>query len=129
MTAKTSEQRLFLFGGALVLVAVVLLSFPRFFFEPLTLLYRITDQALLILGFLGSVLRNKSLRVVGWIGIGLLFLYVVFGSLPSVDHPVFDSIGGRRRPEIWIWRPVVALVFYIAIVVCFKKLAPKPQSR
>src|ERR1700739_821815 len=105
MTAEKNNRRLVFFGGALVLVAVVLLSFPQMFFEPLTLLYRITDEALLILGFLGGVLSNNSLRFVGWKGIVLLCLYVVLGSLPSVDHPVFDSIGGHRRPEIWIWRP------------------------
>jgi len=92
------------------------------FFEPLTLLYRITDQVLLAVGFLGSIWRSKRLRFAGWIGICLFFVYAVYGSLPSVDHPAIDS-DGMQRPESWIWRPVLALALYVVLVVCFRKLA------
>jgi len=115
-------------AASLVLTALVLLSFPQMFFEPLTLLVRIMDQALLAVGFAGSVLRSTTLRVAGWIGIGLFFVYAVYGSLPSLDHPAIDS-NGLQRPEIWIWRPALAIIFFIALVVCFRKLAVKPQPR
>jgi hypothetical protein len=128
MTVENNKQRPLLLGGSLVLVAVALLSFPQLFFEPLTLLYRITDQALLVIGLLGSVLRSKPLRFAGWTGICLFFMYAVFGSLPSVDHPAFDS-NGVQRPENWIWRPALALAFYVALVVYFRKLAVKRQLR
>jgi hypothetical protein len=127
MSVQTNTQPLFLLGS-LVLVAVALLSLPQLFFEPLTLFYRITDQVLLVMGFLGSALRSKPLRIAGWIGICFFFLYAVFGSLPSVDHPDLDS-NGTQRPEHWIWRPVLALAFYVALVVYFRKLAVKTRSR
>jgi hypothetical protein len=129
MPAENARQRLLSLSGALLLVALVVLSLPQMFFEPLTLLYRTANQGLLILGALGSVWRNKSLRFAGWIGICMLFLYAVFGSLPSVDHPVFDSLDGHRRPQIWIWRPILALLLYILLVGCYRKLILKPQPR
>ena len=128
MTAERNRQRFLFLAASLVIAALVLLSFPQMFFEPLTLLVRITDQVLLAMGFVGSALRNKPLRFAGWVGIGLFFVYAVFGSLPSVDHPAFDS-NGLQRPESWIWRPVLALAFYVLFVVCFRKLAVKPQLR
>jgi hypothetical protein len=128
MTAERTRLQPLLLTASLLLVAIALLSFPWFFFEQLALWFRITDQALLALGIVGSVLQSKPLRFAGWIGIGLFFVYAVFGSLPSVDHPALDS-NGAQRLESWIWRPALALAFYVALVVCFRKLAVKPQSR
>ena len=129
MTVENNKQRPLLLGGLLVLVAVALLFLPQLFFTPFTLFYRTTDQVLLVLGLLGSVLRSKPLRVAGWTGICLFFLYAVFGSLASVDHPALDSTG-VQRPEHWIWRPALALAFYVVLVVYFRKLAVKrPVAR
>jgi hypothetical protein len=124
MTVENIQQRPLLLGGSLVLIALALLSVPQLFFEPLTVLYRITDQALLVIGLLGSVLRSKPLRVAGWAGICLFFLYAVFGSLPSVDHPDLNA-NGEQRPENWIWRPALALAFYVTLVVLYRKSGPK----
>jgi len=55
-------------------------------------------------------------------------VYAVYGSLPSLDHPAIDS-NGLQRSEIWIWRPALAIIFFVALVVCFRKLAVKPQPR
>lgn len=110
-----------------MLLAVALLFLPRLFFTPFTLFYRTTDQVLLVIGLLGSIRQSKPLRVAGWTGICLFFLYAVFGSLPSVDHPDLDA-NGEQRLEHWIWRPVLALAFYVALVVCFRKVALKSQS-
>lgn len=128
MTADRNRQRFLFLAASLVIAALVLLSFPQMFFEPLTLLVRITDQVLLAMGLAGSALRNKPLRFAGWVGIALFFVYAVFGSLPSVDHPAFDS-NGLQRLESWIWRPVLALASYVVLVVCYRKLAFKPQPR
>ena len=111
-----------------MLVAVALLFLPQLFFTPFTLFYRTTDQVLLVLGLLGSIRESKPLRVAGWTGICFFFLYAVFGSLPSVDHPDLDA-NGEQRLEHWIWRLALALAFYVALVVFFRKLAVKPQSR
>ena len=125
---KSDEQRPLLLSSSLVLVAVALLFLPQLFFTPFTLFYRTTDQVLLVLGFLGSIRESKPLRVAGWTGICFFFLYAVFGSLPSVDHPDLDA-NGEQRPEHWIWRLALALAFYVALVVFFRKLAAKPRSR
>ena len=109
-----------------MIAALVLLSFPQMFFEPLTLLVRITDQVLLAIGFVGSALRIKALRIAGWVGIGLFFMYAVYGSLPSLDHPAIGS-DGLQRPERWIWRPALAMVFFLVLVLCFRRLAVKKQ--
>jgi hypothetical protein len=115
-------------GGLVFLVAVALLSlnFPQLFYEPLPLLYRIADQALLVAGLLGSLLKSKPLRIAGWAGICLYILYAVFGSLPSLDHPAFDS-NGEQRPELWMPRSALWLAVSILLVVCFRKLAAKSQ--
>jgi hypothetical protein len=76
----------------------------------------------------GCVLRSKALRFVGWIGIAMFFVYAVFGSLPSVDHPALDP-NGAQRFESWFWRPLLAIAFYVMLVVSFRKLAVKPQPQ
>jgi hypothetical protein len=115
-------------GGMAFLVAGALLSlnFPQLFFEPFPLWYRVVDQALLVAGLLGSVLTSKSLRIAGWAGICLYILYAAFGSLPSLDHPAFDS-NGEQRPELWMPRSALWLAVSILLVVCFRKLAAKSQ--
>jgi hypothetical protein len=128
MNVINNKQWSLFLGGSLLLVAIVLLFLPQLFFTPFTLFYRTTNQVLLVLGFLGSIRESKPLRVAGWTGICFFFLYAVFGSLPSVDHPDLDA-NGEQRPEHWIWRLVLALAFSTALVVCFSKLAVKPQSR
>ena len=128
MTVENSKQRLLLWSSSIILVAVALLSLPQLFFEPLGLPVRIMVQALLVIGLLGSILRRKPLRIMGWVGICLFILYAVFGSLPSVDHPDLDA-HGIQRPEHWIWRLALALAFYVALVVYYRKLAVKRQLR
>jgi hypothetical protein len=128
MTAERNRPQSLLFAASLLIVTMALLSFPSLFFEQLALWFRITDQALLALGIVGSVLRSKALRFVGWIGIAMFFVYAVFGSLPSVDHPALDP-NGAQRFESWIWRPLLAIAFYVMLVVSFRKLAVKTQPQ
>jgi hypothetical protein len=127
MTVDNGSQRLLLLYGLLLLVAMALLFRPQLFFEPLELSYRIAVQALLVMGLIGSVRGSKLLRYAGWLAICMFFIYAVFGSLPSLDHPDLDS-NGVQRPEHWIWRPALALAFYVSLVVCFRKLAVKRQG-
>lgn len=127
-TVESNKQRPFFLGGSLVLIAVALLFLPQLFFTPFTLFVRTTDQVLLVLGLLGSIRESKPLRVAGWTGICFFFLYAVFGSLPSVDHPDLDA-NGEQRPEHWMWRLALALAFYVVLVVYFRKLAVKRRLR
>jgi hypothetical protein len=130
VTVENSRQRLLLVGGSLLQVAVTLLALnlPQLFFEPFPLWYRITDQALLVIGLLGSVLRSKPLRFAGWIGICLFIPYVVIGSIPSLDHPAFDP-NGQQRPALWVFRLALWLALSVSLVVSFRKLAAKSQLR
>jgi len=75
MTVQTSGRRLICLGGLGFLVAVALLSlsFPQLFFEPLPFWYRMADQALLVTGLLGSVLTSKPLRIAGGQGFACTF--------------------------------------------------------
>ena len=74
---QTNRRRPKLLCGLIFLVAVAFLSLntPQLFYEPLTLSYRIADQALLLAGLLGSILTSKLLRIAGWAGICLYILY------------------------------------------------------
>jgi hypothetical protein len=126
MTVESSRARPLIWSSLLILVAVALLFLPDLFFESLGLPFRILVQALLVMGLLGSIRESKPLRVAGWIGICLFFLYAVFGSLPSVDHPDLDA-NGKQRLEHWIWRPALALAFYVALIVYFRKSAVKSK--
>jgi hypothetical protein len=128
MTAERNRQLSLLFAASLLIVAITLLSFPSLFFEQLAPWFRVADQALLALGIVGSFLRSKALRFAGWLGIVMFFVYAVFGSLPSVDHPALDS-NGAQRFESWIWRPSLAIAFYAMLVVSFRRLAVKTQPR
>jgi hypothetical protein len=128
VTGESGRRRLMFLGGLIFLVAVALLSLnlPQLFFEPLPSFYRMVDQALLVAGLLGSLLTSKPLRIAGWTGICLYILYVVFGSVPSLDHPAFDS-SGEQRPELWMPKLALWLALSVSLVVCFRKLAAKSQ--
>jgi hypothetical protein len=114
-------------------VAVVTLTLnlsQLFFFEPLHLWVRIGVPVLLVTGFLGSVLRSKSLRFVGWIGICYFVPYALTGSIPGEDY----RFGGPGYPPItnaphlvgWLpifWRLALMLLLSASLIVCFRKLA------
>ena len=107
-----------------VLVAVVLLFFPQLFFEPLSWFTRGVTQVLLVVGLLGSIRESRSLRVAGWVGIVIFFWHAVFGSLPSLDHPDFDS-NGEQQFRHWGWKLALALAFFVTLVVLYTKSGPK----
>jgi hypothetical protein len=95
------RQRRLIWGLFFAVVTLVALSCPQMFFEPLALSYRLADLVLLAVGLLGSLLMRKTLRIMGWVGIALFILYVVFGSIPSLDHPALDALG-QQRPGLWL---------------------------
>ena len=119
-----NRQRILIFG-TIVAVAVLFTSFPQLFYDDGIVRSRFVLHALLIIGFLGSILRSKPLRFVGWIGIFLFIPIVVIGSMPNLDHPAFDA-NGQQRPELWIWKWVLAWALSVSLVVSFRKLRVLP---
>lgn len=125
-TVESSKQRSWLLGASslLFMVALLSLTFPRMFFEPMPFWYRVADQTLLIAGFLASVFGAKYLRIVGWAGIGMFIVYVGIGSIPSLDHPAFDA-NGDQSPSLWIPKLALWLILSAALAVCYRKLSIK----
>lgn len=120
MPLRTPIKGSFVGSFAFIVVAVLALNLPQIFFEPLPLFFRLIDQALLLLGLTGMVSKRKPLRALGWIGICLFIAYVVFGSLPSLDHPAFAP-DGEQRPEQWMPRLILWLVISVSLVACYRK--------
>jgi hypothetical protein len=110
--------------GSIMLVCVSLwsLNYPQLFFEPLPLWCRVTDQALLILGIIGSAVKNKPMRFLGWTGIVIFALYVLIGSIPSLDHPAFDA-SGEQQPRLWIPKLAMWLAITALLAFFFRKSA------
>ncbi len=88
--------------------------------------YRLLDQVLLVAGLLSSMVGSRTLRFGGWIGICVLILYVIVGSIPSLDHPAFD-LAGEQRPELWISKLAIWLAVPLSLAICFKKLDVKSR--
>ena len=122
MTLEAFRPKRLLWGLFFVVVTVVPLNFPQMFFESPTLLYRLADQALLAIGLLGSLVDLTIARIVGWIGIAFFIFYVVFGSLPSLDHPALDALG-QQRPGLWMPGFVLWLILSVLLVASFRKVA------
>lgn len=122
------RQWLPLWGFSLFLmtVAVLALDFPELFFDRFPFLCRMMNEALLLIGFVGSVRGSQHLRVVGWIGICLFIVYVTLGSIPSLDHSAFDA-HGNLRPQLWMARLALWLALSAALIVSFRKLANPPS--
>ena len=68
------------------------------------------------------------MRVLGWVGISFFILYVVIGSIPSLDHPAFDA-NGEQRPGLWIMKVVLWLAVATLLALCFWHLGPKKPAR
>ena len=128
-TVHNTSRRRLLLASSLVLMTVALMSLnaPQLLFEPLPLWYRVATQALLMIGLLRSKLTSKYVRVAGWAGICLFIPYVVFGSIPSLDHPALD-INGEQRPELWMWKLALSMALSVSMIMCFRKLGVKPKS-
>ncbi len=88
--------------------------------------YRLAAQVLLVAGLVGCMLSSRVLRFGGWIGICVLILYVIVGSIPSLDHPAFD-LAGEQRPALWISKLALWLTVPLLLAVCFKKLDLKSR--
>jgi hypothetical protein len=133
---EINNQRKWLLGVLLVLIAGVtcLLNLQSMFFEPVGPWVRIAIPILLSVGFVGSVLGNKSLRLVGWVAIALCALFLLTGAAPGEDYTLGgpDSPAGPSPHFVSGWlvlcRVAVFLALVVSLIVCFKSLARMPSS-
>ena len=108
-------------------MAVVFASFTEFYYDENIVQPRLEIDGLLFIAFLGSVLTNKVVRFVGWVGICWFILFAVIGSMPNVDHPAFDA-NGQQRPELWLWKFALALALSASLPVYYRKLRILPSE-
>lgn len=123
-TDKNIRSGLIIFTLILTAFVSFFLNYPDFYI-PIYKLWRVGDPALLIIGVLGSAIRNKPLRVVGWLGIWWFVPVSIFASMPNLDHPALNA-NGDQTLSLWLWKFGLALSLSISLVVCYRKLALKP---
>lgn len=116
-TKKNYATNVGAFAALIVMVAFVLIS-PWVLIEQTSLVYGIVDTLLLLVGLLGSVLRIRLLRPVGWLGIFLFFPAVLF-AVPDLDHA---SPALQGFPTFW--RVGTTALLCLALLFSFKQLAP-----
>jgi len=104
-----------------VAAALASLSTPQLFYDPMNSPYRVADQALLVIGVIGTFALDRRFRFMAWIGIFFYILYAIFGALPSLDHPAFDAHGDQPALP-WISKLLVSLLVSGSLVMLFKKL-------
>lgn len=83
-------------------IATIFLNLDIVQFQPLALWVKIIPPSLIAFGGLSVVLNIKSLRIVGWIGIGIFLAVSVMASFPSEDY----LLGGPSDGHIGIPRIV-----------------------
>jgi hypothetical protein len=109
-----------------ITVAVCALNVPGFFWEPLPLWFRITIPGLLIAGFVGTVVRSRILRVVGWIGIAWFTLLVLYIAALTDDYILRGTHAGLPNvpsAAAFVWRILLFLGISVLLIICFKRLA------
>jgi len=92
------------------------LNYPGYLVAKTTLVHRTVDPLLLLVGLLGSVLRFRLLRVVGWLAI-VWFLPAIAFAVPYFDHmnPTFVGLPA-------FWRLATILALSAALVVSYLRL-------
>jgi hypothetical protein len=128
MLAVIDKRRARLLGGFLLLVAVAAcaLNVPGFFWEPMTLWLRITIPGLLIAGLVGTLVGSRILRVVGWVGIALFTLLVLFIAFLTDDYIFRGTPAGLPNvpsATAFAWRILLFLANSVLLITCFKRLA------
>jgi hypothetical protein len=101
----------------LIVVVAVALNYPGYLVAKTTLVHRMADPFLLLVGLIGSVLRIRLFRVLGWLAIAWFFPAILF-SVPYFDHmdPTFFGFPA-------FWRLATILILSGALVVSYKRLA------
>lgn len=110
------------FAVLIVAVVFVLIS-PWVLIEQTSLVYGLVVPLLLLVGLLGSVLRIRLLRPVGWLGI-VLFFPAVLLAMPDLDHA-----GPALYGFPTFWRVGTIALLSLALLVSFKLLALRRSGK
>ncbi|MEC4591327.1 MULTISPECIES: hypothetical protein [Nitrospirillum] len=105
--------------AALIVMAAFVLNCPGILIERTTIVHRIADPALMLIGLIGSVFRIRFLRAVGWLGYVWFFPVVLFAT-PDLDHFTPELLGFPI-----FWRVSVTGSLCLALLIFFKVLALK----
>ena len=121
------ETRARLLGCYLFLVAasVCAMTISGVFWQPFPVWVRAVIATLLIAGFLGSLIRSRIIRAIGWVGI-LWFTCLVFVNTFLSDYFIAtDTWNGPiapPHPADSRWRILLFLADDVLLVALFKKL-------
>jgi hypothetical protein len=129
MAVDQSRKRNAFIGGLLLLIVGVtcLLNFRSMFYEPLNLWPRIAIPILLAVGFVGSVLRAKSLLLLGWIGSGLFLLIVIGSAIPGEDYRLAGVTAPNMPSGAYVlFRLLFLLAVAVSLMICFRHLWENP---
>lgn len=121
------ETRARLLGCYLFLVAtsVCAMAIPGVFWEPFSVWVRVVIATLLIASFLGSLIRSRTIRAIGWVGIvwftGLVFVNT-FLSDYFIATDTWNGPIAPPHPADSRWRILLFLADDVLLAVLFKKL-------
>lgn len=131
------ETRTRLLGCYLFLVAtsVCAMTISGVFWQPFSARVRAVIATLLLAGFLGSLIRSRAIRAIGWVGI-VWFTCLVFVNTFLSDYFIAaDTWNGTiapPHPADSRWRILLFLADDVLLAVLFKKLGEfpaKPESK
>jgi hypothetical protein len=109
--------------AALIIAVAFVLNCPGYLIERTSLVHRIADPMLLLIGLLGSVLRIRLLRIVGWLGI-VWFIPVVMLAAPDLEHAT-PALEGFPT----FWRLGTVALLSLALLLSFKLLALRRSDK
>jgi hypothetical protein len=85
----------------------------------------VVASAFLLVGFAGSVIHSRKIRAIGWIGVVLFTLVVLFNSLFSVyflAEKTWANPPTAPREIEFDWRLPLFWAHNVLLIVCFKQL-------
>jgi hypothetical protein len=106
----------------LIGLVIVVLNCPWYLIEKTSLVHRIADPVLMLVGLIGSVFQIRLFRAVGWIAI-LWFAPVVLYSTPDMEHatPMLKGLP-------IFWRLGATLLLCVMLVLVFRLLSPRHRA-
>jgi hypothetical protein len=125
-----------IFGVFFLLIAaseVVLNIPPLAFYMPWEFSWCLAAvPALLVVGFIGNILRMKIMAFAGWVGICFFALCSLGGIGTDLEYsfgdygypPITESLNHRALIDV-VGRLSLALILSVSLAICFRRLAVK----
>jgi hypothetical protein len=124
-----------LLGSYVLLVAAGIceLSIPGVLWQPSPPWFRTSVFVLLAAGFVGTLIRSRTLRIIGWTGIMLFSCILVWNTLFAdlyIAWASMDDFPPRSHAAEYKWRGLLFVAHAALLATCFKKLeAPDVTSK